>query len=135
MAFFTDDISINTIIGAGSAIAGDIRVNGIVRIEGDIDGNIEATGNIFVGEKARIRGNITAASAEICGIIIGDVVAPKGIRLLSSAAVIGDIFTKRIEIEDRVILHGHCIAIKDEGEYELSAKQFTEEKVIRNKVV
>lgn len=135
MAFFTDDISINTIIGAGSAIGGDIRINGIVRIEGDVDGNIEATGSIFVGEKARIRGNITASSAEICGVIIGDIVAPKGVKLLSSSAIIGDIFTKRIEIEDRSILHGHCIALRDENEYEQATNKFLEEKAIRNKVI
>ena len=38
MALNNDDISINSIIGAGTVIRGDIKVNGFVRIDGDIDG-------------------------------------------------------------------------------------------------
>ena len=41
MAFRIDDISINTIIGGGSAIKGNLKINGFVRIDGDIDGNLD----------------------------------------------------------------------------------------------
>ena len=41
MAFQNDDISINTFIGAGSAVAGDMRISGFIRIDGDIAGNLE----------------------------------------------------------------------------------------------
>ena len=58
MALRIDDISINTILGQGSAITGNIKINGFVRIDGDIDGNLETDGNIIIGENARIRGNI-----------------------------------------------------------------------------
>lgn len=115
MAFLTDDISINTIIGAGSSVSGDIKINGFVRVDGDVDGNIETTSNIIIGAKARIRGDIRAASAVISGIVIGDITAPLSIKLLSTSAVIGDITSKRLVIEDKVILHGHCITLKDEN--------------------
>ena len=36
MALRIDDISINTVIGKGSEIKGNIKVNGVVRIDGDI---------------------------------------------------------------------------------------------------
>ncbi len=60
MALRVDDISINTIIGKGSAISGNLKVNGFIRIDGDIDGNLETDGNVIVGALARIRGNLTA---------------------------------------------------------------------------
>ncbi len=50
MALRIDDISINTILGHGSAITGNIKINGFVRIDGDIDGNLETDGNIIIGE-------------------------------------------------------------------------------------
>ena len=62
MAVFNDDISINSIIGNGSSIRGDIKINGFMRIDGDLEGNLETTGNVLVGENARIAGNITARS-------------------------------------------------------------------------
>ena len=48
MALKVDDISINTIIGKGSSITGNLRINGFVRLDGDIDGNLETDGNIII---------------------------------------------------------------------------------------
>ncbi|MBR1537350.1 MAG: polymer-forming cytoskeletal protein [Treponema sp.] len=130
MAFLTDDISINTIIGLGSAVSGDIHANGFIRVDGDIDGNLESTGNIIIGDKARINGNITALSIVIGGIVLGDVYAPDGIKLLSSSAVIGNISTKNLEIEENVIFHGHCIALKNEEEFNLALEKLSNESAI-----
>ena len=47
MALKVDDISINTIIGKGSSITGNLRINGFVRLDGDINGNLETDGNII----------------------------------------------------------------------------------------
>ncbi|MCR5723694.1 MAG: polymer-forming cytoskeletal protein [Treponema sp.] len=116
MAFLTDDISINTIIGKGSAVSGDIKINGFVRVDGDVDGNLETQSNIIIGASARIRGNVQATSAVISGIVIGDVIAPAGIKLLSTAAVIGDITTRRLVVEDKVVLHGKCNGIEEPEE-------------------
>lgn len=135
MAFGTDNISINTVIGAGSSISGDIRVNGRLRVDGDVDGNLETTSNIHVGEASRIHGNIIASSAVIEGVVIGDITAPKSITLLSSSAVIGDVTTKRLQVEEDVVLHGHCISIKDEDAFNHSVQNYNDQRVIRNKVV
>lgn len=135
MAFLTDDISINTIIGSGSAVSGDIHVNGFVRVDGDIDGNLESTGNIIVGNKARINGNLTAISTVVGGIVNGNIYAPEGIKLLSSSAVIGNITTKHLEIEENVIFHGHCIALKDEEKFIEAADQFSNEVSIKKNYI
>lgn len=135
MAFLTDDISINTIIGAGSAVSGDVKANGFIRVDGDIDGNLDSSGNVIVGNKARINGNVTALSSVVGGIVLGDIYAPDGIKLLSSSAVIGNIYTKNLEIEENVIFHGHCIALRNEEEFEQAAKNFQEELSIKSKAI
>ena len=81
MALRIDDISINTIIGKGSEIKGNVKVNGFVRIDGDIDGNLETDGNVIVGENARIRGNITAKSIILGGIILGNIFATDSVKV------------------------------------------------------
>ena len=135
MAFLADDISINTIIGLGSAVSGDVHANGFIRVDGDIDGNLESTGNIIVGDKARINGSITALSIVIGGIVLGDIYAPNGIKLLSSSAVIGNITTKNLEIEENVIFHGHCIALKNDEEFAVAEERFSNEIGIRSHAV
>ena len=126
----TDNISINSILGVGSSIKGDVKINGFARIDGDIDGNLEAAGNIIIGEHARIRGNVTGRSVTIIGgIILGNIVAPEFVRLLSTSAVIGDIQTKRLYSEENAIIHGHCIS-REAAHYEKATSDWENVKAI-----
>lgn len=134
MAFLTDNISIKTIIGLGSAISGDVHADGFIRVEGDIDGNLESTSHVDIGSEARINGNVTAQSVVLGGIVLGDIYAPEGIKLLSSSAVIGNISTKNLEIEENVIFHGHCIALKNEEEFTKASEEFVNELSISSRV-
>ena len=93
MPFLNDDISINTFIGAGSTVSGNMKISGFTRIDGDVDGNLEISGKVIVGEKSRIKGNIIAKSAIIGGIVEGNITAPDAVQLFSTAVVIGDIVT------------------------------------------
>jgi cytoskeletal protein CcmA (bactofilin family) len=135
MALRVDDISINTIIGKGSAISGNLRVNGFIRIDGDIDGNIETDGNVIVGENARIRGNLTAKAVIIGGIIKGNVTADESIKVLADAVVIGDVISRKVQIDGSALIHGHCISIKDEGQYKEASGQYFQSKAIKEKVI
>ena len=135
MALLTDNISIKTIIGLGSAISGDVHADGFIRVEGDVDGNLESTGHVVIGHEARINGNITAQSVVLGGIVLGDIYSPNQIKLLSSSAVIGNIFTRNLEIEENVIFHGHCIALKKEEDFNQASERFSNEMSIRSKVV
>ena len=135
MAFIFDDISINTLIGLGSFVSGDLKINGFIRIDGDVDGKIETQGNIIIGDSARIKGNINAKSIVIGGIVIGDITAPKGIKLLSNSVVIGDLTTHSLQIEENVLFNGHCISLGSEEEYSASAQRFLDEQAVRSKVI
>ena len=135
MALRIDDISINTIIGKGSAISGDLKVNGFIRIDGDIDGNLETDGNVIVGENARIRGDLSAKSVIIGGIIKGNIRASESIKLLSESAVIGDVISRKVQIEDSALVHGHCISIKDEAEFGKTSGEYLQSKAIKEKVI
>ena len=118
MAFRGDDISINTFIGSGSAVSGNLKIAGFVTIHGDLDGDLEATGKVIVSEDARIRGNITAKSAIIGGVVEGNVTAPDFVQLFQTSSVVGDISTRKLVLEDGVLFHGHCISLSDEEEYQ-----------------
>ena len=135
MALRIDDISINTIIGTGSSLSGDIHINGFVRIDGDINGNLETDGNIIIGDNARIHGNVKAKSAIVGGIVLGDIITLESIKLLSNSAVLGDIISRKIQIEDKAVFHGHCISIKDAELFEQESNKYLQSKAIKGKVV
>lgn len=135
MTLFSEDISINTIIGAGSSIRGDIKINGFTRVDGDLDGNLETSGNVIIGENSRIRGNVVAKSVTVGGIIQGDIIAEKSVRLLSSSAVIGNIQTHNLIADEDAILNGHCIAIMEEEAFSRAVSDFQDRSTIASKSI
>ena len=134
MALRIDDISINTIIGNGSSVSGDIQINGFVRVDGNINGNLKTDGNVIIGDNAKIRGNIEAKSVIIGGIVLGNIHADESVKLLSSSVVRGDILSHRVKIEDKAIFHGHCISIKNDEVYQAEKNNYLESKAIKEKV-
>lgn len=135
MALRFDDISINTILGHGSAITGNIKINGFVRIDGDIDGNLETDGNIIIGENARIRGNIKAKSIIVGGIVLGNIEATESVKILSQSAVVGDVISRKVQVEQAAIIHGHFISVKNEKKFSAISAEYLQSVAIKQKVV
>ncbi|MBR6153996.1 MAG: polymer-forming cytoskeletal protein [Treponema sp.] len=135
MALFNDDVSINSIIGRDSLIRGDMKVSGSMSVFGDLDGNLEATGNVIVGENARVNGSITAKSIIVSGVVKGNINAVEMVRLLSSSVVIGDIQTHRLQADEKVIIHGHCISLKDPTQYSDAVDSWQNTQAIASKSI
>ncbi|MCM1321322.1 MAG: polymer-forming cytoskeletal protein [Bacteroides sp.] len=133
MPEISDDITINTLVGSGSVITGDIRAVGFIRIDGDIKGNLETTGRVIIGKNARIRGNVSAKSAIVGGLVEGDILAPESIQLFPTAAVIGDVITHKLQLAEGVVLQGFCISLEKEEEFETAKNRWQDMKIIRQK--
>ncbi len=135
MALKVDDISINTIIGKGSSITGNLRINGFVRLDGDIDGNLETDGNIIIGDSARIKGDVKAKAVIVGGIVVGNILAQESVKMLSNSAVLGDVISRKVQVEDKATFHGHLISIKDEEQFQKTSDAYLQSKAIKGKVV
>lgn len=135
MALKVDDISINTIIGKGSSFTGNLRINGFVRLDGDINGNLETDGNIIIGDTARIKGDVKAKAVIVGGIVVGNIISQESVKLLSNSAVLGDVISRKVQIEDKATFHGHCISIKDEEHFQKISDEYLQSKAIQEKVV
>ena len=133
MASFTDDISFNTMVGPGAFVTGDLKLEGFTRVDGDIYGNLETTGKLIIGENARIRGSLTAKSVIVIGIVEGDILAPEGIHLFSSAVVLGDVISRKVKADENVVIEGYCISIENPQEFEEAKKQWLDMRAISNK--
>ena len=133
MASFTDDISFNTMVGPGAFITGDLKLEGFTRVDGDIYGNLETTGKLIIGENARIRGSLTAKSVIVIGIVEGDILAPDGVHLFSSAVVLGDVISRKIKADEKVVIEGYCISIENQQDFEEAKKRWLDMRAISNK--
>lgn len=133
MAFHTDDISMNTIVGVGSLITGNIYSAGIARIDGDINGKVESAGHVQIGSAARIKADIIAHSVDVFGVIEGDILAPEGVHLYPKAVVLGDIVTKHLQLDGNVLVNGECITLSDEEAFEESRNHWIDVKAVSGK--
>lgn len=116
------DSLVNSIIGAGSAVDGDLEVEGMLRVDGDLRGSVRATGKIVVGAAGRVEASIRAQSAIIGGLVKGDVYVSDYLRLLSGGIIIGNVYAPRIEVEDNTFLHGD---LEVSGEAGLAEERIT----------
>jgi cytoskeletal protein CcmA (bactofilin family) len=108
------DFSINTIIGPNTSLQGDVETGGFTRIDGSIRGNVHAKGRIVIGEKARMRGNISGTAITIGGVVYGNIIARESLVILSTALVLGDIITRRIQADEGCLIHGRVAVCPEE---------------------
>lgn len=104
---------INSIIGEGTRFRGDLDLKGLLRIDGDFEGNINTEGRVLVGKGGRARCLINADTVVVGGVVKGDIKATSKVVLLSTCIVIGNVRSPQLIVEDGVLIHGHCTVSKD----------------------
>lgn len=107
----SDNKEIETIIGPSVKVNGDFNGQGDIVIEGIFEGTLKTNGGLYVGEKAKINGNVEAASAQISGEVTGNMKIKGYLEMAPSAKIIGDIEILEISIARGAILNGKCLMI------------------------
>ena len=104
---------IDSLIGTGTTIEGNITFSGGLRIDGYVKGNVKATGNkpgtLVVSELAKVEGEIDVAHVVINGTVAGPVRASEYVELLPKARVTGNVQYKSIEIHVGAIVMGQMM--------------------------
>jgi cytoskeletal protein CcmA (bactofilin family) len=116
MASGKDNFSINTIIGPKTSVSGDIESDGFTRVDGNVQGDLKAKGRVVIGERARMKSNISGTSITIGGVVFGNVLASERLVILTTGLVMGDIITRRIQADEGCLIHGRVrVCQTDEG--------------------
>ena len=104
---------IDTLVGAGTTITGDVVFSGGLRVDGEIRGNIRAVGEqtstLVVSEHARIEGEIAVSHVVINGTVLDPVVSSGFLELQAKARVTGDVEYNSIEIHLGAIVQGKLV--------------------------
>jgi len=104
---------IDSLIGAGTTITGNINFSGGLRIDGEIKGNLRAAGDapstLVVSEHARIEGEVSVSHMIINGMVIGPVRSSEFLELQSHARVTGDLEYNTIEMHLGAVIQGRLV--------------------------
>lgn len=87
-----------TLIAAECQITGSITIKGNARIDGKIEGTVQATGDLVIGASAYLKADIEAKTVSIAGEILGNIKTTDILELNSTARLYGDICTKQLTV-------------------------------------
>lgn len=93
-------------IGAGSRVCGELSGPGGFRIDGAVEGAIDAEGPVVIGEGGSIEGNVRGRDVVVLGRVRGDVHASGHLEIGPKGKVLGDITVQSFRMHTGGVFRG-----------------------------
>ncbi len=94
------------VLSEGVSIKGDITFGTELVIDGEVEGTINSTGALTIGQHAQIRAEISVASVVVQGTVDGNVCASDRCVLEAGATVRGDVEAPRMAVDENASFQG-----------------------------
>jgi len=100
--------NVDSRIGSGLKIRGEITGSSDMYIDGDVQGKIRVgSGRLTIGPNGRIQADLEAREIVVNGTVLGNLKASDRVQLGPSGSVQGGVVTPRIGIDDGARLRGN----------------------------
>jgi cytoskeletal protein CcmA (bactofilin family) len=96
---------LETIIGPETTLHGELNTTGTIRIDGTLEGNLNAEWAI-IGEKGSIKGDVTTKGIVIGGKVTGNIRSGDIVEIKQKGEVSGEIFTTNLIIMEGAVFEG-----------------------------
>lgn len=104
---------IDSLIGVGTTVEGDVACAGGLRIDGEVKGNVRAvegqSGTLIISEQAKVEGEIHVHHCVINGTVVGPVHASEFLELQANARVTGDVHYTNLEMHMGAVVQGRLV--------------------------
>ena len=104
---------IDSLIGTGTRIEGNLVFSGGLRIDGEVRGNISTEdgkpGTLVVSEQAHVEGEIRVPHVVINGTVCGPVHSAEYVELQGKANVTGDVYYNTLEMQLGAVVQGRLV--------------------------
>jgi cytoskeletal protein CcmA (bactofilin family) len=110
---------LETIVGDGTRVAGQVSAKGTIRIDGILEGDVDADW-VVVGETGKILGNIRSRGVVVGGSVAGNIEAAETVELMRGAKMTGEIHAPRLSVSEGAFFDGRS---RMKGEAGLSEAQ------------
>ena len=94
------------VIGAGLVLMGRLRGEGDMRVEGVLEGEIDLDGDVSLGATSNVVAPVRGRSVVIEGELVGDVTAERDLTVCAGGRVRGDVRAARLAIDDGASIDG-----------------------------
>ncbi len=104
---------IDTLIGAGTRIIGDVQFSGGLHVDGFVKGNVDAPGEsgsmLSISDGGVVEGSVAVPNVILNGKVIGDILAHDRLELGATARVTGNVYYGLIEMEIGAEINGKLV--------------------------
>jgi cytoskeletal protein CcmA (bactofilin family) len=104
---------IDSLIGVGTRVEGNVSFKGGLRIDGEVLGNVTASpeepSTMVVSEQARITGEIRVSHVVVNGTVVGPILSSEFLELQANARVTGDVEYNSLEVHLGAIVDGKLL--------------------------
>lgn len=111
---------IDTLIGRHTHIKGDISFSGGLRVDGSVEGNINATADdtslLTLSDQGSIEGDVRVPNLIINGQVNGNVFASQHVELAPKARINGNLYYRMLEMAMGSEVNGHLIRAQEDSE-------------------
>ena len=106
--------TIDTLIGTGTMLQGDLEFTGGLRIDGHVKGHVSArdgsNGTLVLSESGVVEGDISVPHVVLNGTVKGNISSVGHVELQANAKITGDIHYKAVEMELGAVLNGSLVS-------------------------
>jgi cytoskeletal protein CcmA (bactofilin family) len=88
-----------SVLGPSTRVTGRVSGDGALRVEGNVRGDVQISGDAEIAQGGSVEGNVVAASLDIAGTLLGDVVSRGPVAIRGGAVVRGELRGSEISIE------------------------------------
>ena len=96
------------LLARGVSIKGSVRFLNELFIDGEVEGTIDSTGTLTIGEHARIRGDIRTKSVKVQGAVEGNIFVTECCELQAGCTLRGDIEAPRLVVNENATFLGRA---------------------------
>ncbi len=120
-----DTSKIDTIVGKGGFIRGDVEVNKSMMVEGRIEGNVKVGGQLILSKGAYIKGDVFCDELVTDGTIEGKVKVKTRAEIQKHGKIMGEIHCRLLVVEEGGFINGLTNMM---GDVENSGKEVKDKK-------
>lgn len=95
-----------SIVAHGTRIVGELTTEGVVKVEGIVEGSLRAHQQVLVAKGGKVEGDIYTREAVIGGSVTGEIHADERVEVQRGSVVNGDITTQRMVVQEGAEVNG-----------------------------
>ncbi len=94
-------------LGPNDLLVGRLQIEGDLHVGGRLEGEVLATGDVEIGDMAKVKASVAGRKVNIRGHVSGDVTASERLVVARTGSLFGDVRVARLVVQDGATFSGN----------------------------